>query len=750
MMTGRRLGRSRVAAPTPAKLAMAGRAHSGSDRIINTIRQPLLVLDDELRVISANHAFYRAFAVTPQKTVGQPLAAIGDHRLDVPSLRSFLDLIRADGATIEDYEIEIDLPPQGRRLLVLEARQIRDGRGATREILVTIEDVTERKRAEAALMAAKWHAERASLSKSRLLSTVSHDLRQPLQALILMRGILAKGIKDEEGLKLVAQLNKTSDSMLGMLNSLLNINQLETGIVHPEKINFPIHELLEQLRIEFTFHAQAHGLALHVVPCRLSVWSDPHLLQQMIRNLLSNAVKYTERGKILLGCRRRGEKLRIEVWDTGPGIAEEQFDAIFTEFHKLDNPVSGHSLDIGIGLGLPIVQRLANLLGHSVDVHSRRGKGSVFAVETTLAGEQTGALLRPRQWGRAHAADIHAAILIVEDDRSVREMLDLLFTREGHRTVAAEDGDQALMLVPGTINPDIVVADYSLPNGMTGPQIIARVRQTVGREIPAIVLTGNISTDTMREITRYGCVQRTKPVRAEELTHLVQSLLNKARQPIAQKGSLPQAGSKADMRRPTIFVVDDESAVREAMRALLHGEGWSVEAYSSGEEFLEAYRPGREGCLVVDAWMPRMGGLELLERLKTEHGGPPAIMITGHADIRLAVQAMKAGAVAFLEKPVRYDELLYNIERALEFSRNAAAIGSLREAVAKRMAGLTARERQVVELVVEGNPNKQIAYVLGISQRTIETHRATAMKKLGARSLSELIHLTIAGSTQET
>jgi two-component system CheB/CheR fusion protein len=613
--------------------------------------------------------------------------------------------------------------------------------------LVTIEDVTERKRAEAALMAAKWHAERASLGKSRLLSAVSHDLRQPLQALILMRGILAKGIKDEEGLKLVAQLNKTSDSMLGMLNSLLNINQLETGIVHPEKINFPINELLEQLRIEFTFHAQAHGLALRVVPCRLSVRSDPHLLQQMIRNLLSNAVKYTERGKILLGCRRRGEKLRIEVWDTGPGIAEEQFDAIFTEFHQLDNPVSGHSLDIGIGLGLPIVQRLANLLGHSVDVHSRPGKGSVFAIEVPLGGEQTKALPQRRQMGRLQGA--HAAILVVEDDSSVREMLDLLFTGEGYHTAAAADGDEALRLAQGTISPDIVVADYSLPNGMTGPQVIARVRQTVGREIPAVVLTGNISADTMREITRYGCVQRTKPVRAEELTHLVQSLLNKARQPIAQKGSLPLAGSKADVRQPTVFVVDDESAVREAMRALLHGEGWSVEAYSSGEEFLAAYRPGREGCLVVDAWMPRMGGLELLERLKTEHGGPPTIMITGHADIRLAVRAMKAGAVAFLEKPVRYDELLYNIERALEFSRNATAIASLREAVAKRMAGLTSRERQVVELVVEGNPNKQIAYVLGISQRTVETHRATAMKKIGARSLSELIHLTIAGAADD-
>jgi two-component system CheB/CheR fusion protein len=739
-----------VAAPTPAKLATAGRAHSDSDRIINTIRQPLLVLNDELRVISANDAFYRAFAVTSQKTVGQPLATIGDHRLDVPSLQGFLDLIRAEGAAIEDYEMEIELPPLGRRVVVLNARQIRGGRPAKGEILLTIEDVTERKRAEAALMAAMWQAERANLGKSRLLSAVSHDLRQPLQALNLMRGILAKRIKDKEGLKLVTQLNKTSDAMLGMLNSLLNANQLETGIVRPERIKFPINDLLEQLRVEFAYHAQAQGLDWRVVPCRLSVWSDPRLLQQMIRNLLSNAVKYTDRGKVLLGCRRRrGDKLRIEIWDTGPGIPEEQFHAIFTEYHKLDNSVRERSPDIGLGLGLPIVRRLANLLGHSVDVHSRPGKGSVFAIEVPLGGEQADALPQRCQMGRPQGADRHATILVVEDDASVREMLDLLFTGEGYRTATAADGDEALRLAQGTISPDIVVADYSLPGGMTGPQVIGRLREAVGREIPAVVLTGSISSETMREITRYGCVQRNKPVRAEELVHLVQSLLAEPQQPIVKEGSPSQAESKSAVPQPTIFVVDDESPIREAMRALLQDEGRPVEVYSSGEEFLAAYRPGREGCLVVDARMPRMGGLELLERLKAEGGGPPTIMITGHADIRLAVRAMKAGAVAFLEKPVQYDELLLNIERALELTRNSAAISALRESVARRIAGLTARERQVVELVVEGNPNKQIAYVLGISQRTVETHRATAMKKIGARSLSELIHLTIAGAADD-
>jgi two-component system CheB/CheR fusion protein len=728
------------------QLTRDGRADPGPDRVIDAIRRPVVLLDEKLRVIFANRAFYRAFNIMPGETIGQHLADVGDHRLDLTALRTFLGLVQAEDASIEDYEIEIELPAVGRRVLLLSAEKIRREAEATREIVVMIDDVTERKRAETTLKSARWHAERANLSKSRFLAAASHDLRQPLQTLSLARGVLTKKIKEkknEEALELVARLNETAGGLSRMLDTLLDINQLEAGNIHPEKVNFPINDLLERLGIEFAYHAEAHGLVWHVVPCRLSILSDPRLLELIIRNLLSNAVKYTERGKILLGCRRRGDKLRIEIWDTGSGIPEGQTDAIFAEFHQLDNPA--HERSRGLGLGLSIVQRLADLLGHSVDVRSRPGKGSAFAVEAPLGRQQPGALPQRRQWDTARNAGGDAAILVVEADPVVREMLDLLFASEGYRTTAAADGNQALVLVRGAIRPDLVVADYGLPNGLNGLQVVSGVRKALGREIPAVVLTGEISTDTMREITRRGCVQRNKPVRSDELMHLIQFLLAESRRPTARAGPSPQAEPKDDMLRPTIFVVDDEASVREAMRELLQEEGWLVEVYASGEAFLDAYRPGREGCLVVDARMPGMSGLDLLERLKTESDRPPAIMITGHADIRLAVRAMKAGATAFLEKPIQYDELVVNIERALELSRNSAALSSLRETAARRIAGLTSRERQVVEMVVEGNPNKQVAYVLGISQRTVETHRATAMKKIGARTLSELIHLAIVG-----
>ena len=191
-------------------------------------------------------------------------------------------------------------------------------------------------------------------------------------------------------------------------------------------------------------------------------------------------------------------------------------------------------------------------------------------------------------------------------------------------------------------------------------------------------------------------------------------------------------------------MVDDDSAVREAMRDLLREDGRKVEIYPSSEAFLDAYRPGREGCLLVDARMPGMGGLELLQRLKRQGNRLPAIMITGQGDVPMAVEAMKAGAVDFIEKPIGRDELFASIEHALEHTRDSAKWSVRREAAATRLAGLTARQRQIMELVLAGHPSKNIAADLGISQRTVENHRAAVMKKTGSHSLSALIRLVLA------
>ena len=486
-----------------------------------------------------------------------------------------------------------------------------------------------------------------------------------------------------------------------------------------------------------------------MVPCSLSVHSDPRLLEQMIRNLLSNALKYTKRGKVLLGCRRHGDMLSIEVWDTGIGIPDEELQAIFEEYHQLDNAARERSR--GLGLGLSIVQRLGELAGPS-------------GPRPLAAGQGLGLRHRGRRCRRAerrrgcehhrHGADDGivdgvrrtGTILVVEDDPEVRELLELFLKDEGHRTATAPDGVAALELVArGTIRPDLILADYNLPNGMNGLQLAAKLREKLHREIPVIILTGDISTDTLRDIARQDCVQLNKPVKLKELTQAIQRLLPTSHAAAHARAPHP-AEAAGSPRPPVIFVVDDDSHVREAIRSVLEEDGRTVEDYATCEAFLEAYRPGREACLLIDAYLPGMSGLELLQRLQDAGHRLPAIMITGNSDVPMAVQAMKAGASDFIEKPIGRDELLASIERALEQSRDSSKLSAWREDAASHVAGLTPRQRQIMELVLAGHPSKNIAADLGISQRTVENHRASIMKKTGSKSLPALARLALAAA----
>jgi len=715
-------------------------ARSYSDSIISTIGQPLVVLDDELRVISASASFYRDFAVEPATTVGRHLEDAGVH-LRVPELREFLASLPAQQSPTNDAEITITLPSLGRRVFVMSSRVIQEQPSASRKFLVAMIDVTDAKHIGEVLEAAKAQAERANIGKSRFLAAASHDLRQPLQTISLLQGILAKRVKDESTLKLVDRLDETVSAMSSMLDKLLDINQLEAGTVRPEVIDFAINGLLDQLRTEFTYHAVEKSLSWRVVPSGLMVRSDPRLLEQIIRNMVSNAVKYTSQGKILLGCRRRGDKVRIEVMDTGIGIPKGEVRKIFEEFHQLDNPARESSR--GLGLGLSIVQRLGELLGHSIDVRSLPGSGSLFAVEVPLGDKA--AIGEP--FARRQMSDekvLSARILVIEDDPAVREMIKLLLDGEGHQASVAVDGPKAFELAAqSATRPDLVIADYNLPRNLNGLEVIARLQNQLQHKIPAIVLTGDISTDTLREIARHGCVHLNKPVKAQQLVCLIQRLLMEAR-PAATELAPQSTRTLDSQKQPTVFVVDDDLAVREATRELLAENGYAVEVFPDGESFLRSDRS--EGCLLVDARMPGMTGLGLIERLTADGRNLPTIMITGHGDVPLAVEAMRAGAVDFIEKPVGHVELLASIKRALELSGEAGHQFGLREVAQSRVASLTTRQRQIMDLVMAGHPSKNIAADLGISQRTVDNHRAAIMKKTGSKSLPALVRLAIAAA----
>jgi two-component system CheB/CheR fusion protein len=696
-----------------------------------------LFLDTNLNIRFFTPATKLLFSVI-SSDVGRPLADLASLAVD----RALLSDARAVLKTLAPIEQEIEAQSGAwyiRRILPYRTQD--DG---VEGVVITFVDMTEQRHTADVLTAAKRQADLATIAKSRFLAAASHDLRQPLQALALLQALLARSVKDERAQQLLARLDDTLNTMSGMLNALLDINQIEAGTIRAEMITFPINDLLDRLRDEFTYLAQAQGLALDVVSCGHLIRSDPRLLEQMIRNLLSNALKYTKRGKILFGCRRRGGMLSIEIWDTGVGIPAPELQAIFEEYHQLDNAARERSRSLG--LGLAIVQRIADLLGHAVRVRSHPGKGSVFAIEVMLAPAGAAQQLEYRRSGAhdgiAEGARNTGVILVIEDDPDVRDLLANFLSDEGHRALTAPDGNAALELVAqGTLRPDIILADYNLPNGMNGLQVAATLRERVRHEIPIIVLTGDISTAVLRDITLQDCVQLSKPVKLNELTRVIQRLLpmsavhSHAAHPAEAIGSL--AG-------PVIFVVDDDGRVSESIRSVLEENGWTVEAYSTCEAFLEAYHPGREACLLIDAYLPGMSGLELLQRLSDAGHRLPAIMITGNSDVPMAVEAMKAGASDFIEKPVGRDDLLASIERALEQSRDSNKLSAWRENASKHIADLSPREREIMELVLAGHPNKNIAADLGISQRTVEIHRASIMRKTGVTSLPALARLAVA------
>lgn len=716
--------------------------------ILNSTDVATIFLDTKLNIRFFTPATKALFGVIPSD-IGRPLADLSLLADDSALLTEARAVLQGHSAVEREIEAQSGAW-YSRRILPYRTQD-----SGVAGVVITFADITERRHITDALETAKREAQLANHAKSRFLAAASHDLRQPLQAMSLMRGELSRRIGDgrsEEALELVAQLEDTAAVVSGMLNTLLDINQIEAGAVHAEMVNFPIASLLSRLKNEFTYHAHAKNLFLRVVQCGQAVYSDPRLLEQMIRNLLSNALKYTIHGKVLLGCRRRGQVLSIEIWDTGAGIDNEEFARLFDEYHQLDN--ASPDRRSGLGLGLSIVKHLADLLGHRVRVRSQLGRGSVFAIDITLSPNAVTVQAKDRRSERdetaAEAAQRTGTILIIEDDPKVRDLLDRLLKEDGCHTATAPDGIAAFDLVARSkVRPDLILTDYNLPKRLNGLQIVGKVRAQLHSQIPAIVLTGDISTTARREIGRHDCVRLNKPVRLKELTEAVQSLLPMARSG-EQVSPVHLRGEASDNLGQVVFIIDDDRYIRDGLRKLLEADGRTVQDFATCEAFLEVYDTRRDaGCLLVDACLPGMSGVELLQYLNHANCQLPAIMITGNGDVPMAVQAMKAGALDFIEKPFNDGDLRASVERALEQSRDSGKLLRWREAAANHIAVLTQRERQIMDLVVSGHPSKNIAADLGISQRTVEGHRNSIMKKTGAKSVVALARLAIAAAGKD-
>lgn len=411
--------------------------------------------------------------------------------------------------------------PDGRQMWLEESGKAEfDRAGRIVRIRGLTIDITERKLFEQELAEARITADRANQAKSAFLAAASHDLRQPLQTLKLLRGTLQQQARDSAVDKSIAGMGRALETMTDMLSSLLDINRLEAGNLRPAKSDFPVSLIFEALACDFADAVTDRGLQWRLVPSRLTVHSDRRMLKEMIRNLLSNAIRYTDRGKIVMGCRRNGANVRIEIWDSGVGIMGEHLPHIFEEyFQGPQNAQSG-----GFGLGLAIVRRLGNTLGHEVSVRSTPGKGSGFSVVVPLGREVRTADGAPSVRLNGFNSLFSCKMLIIEDEGSVRAALESWLKSEGLDVVSVASGNEALTLVTEKgMRFDLILSDYNLPGRMNGVDSIQALRAAVGWKTPAIVLTGDIRSAVTESIAKHELSIALKPVDTDKLMELMRS-----------------------------------------------------------------------------------------------------------------------------------------------------------------------------------------------------------------------------------
>ena len=368
--------------------------------------------------------------------------------------------------------------------------------------------------------------ELANQAKSRFLAAASHDLRQPLHALGLFVAQLRARMSAVERGRVIERIDAALAAMNELFNALLDVSKLDAGVLTPVVSEFPIARLLKRIESTFAEAAQAQKLSLRVVASGAWVRTDFILLERILFNLVSNAVRYTPRGGIMVGCRRRGAQLRIEVWDTGVGIPPDQHRNIFGEFYRLGE--SDRDQRAGLGLGLAIVDRLCRLLGHPITVHSTVGKGSRFAVAVPMVAARA-EVVALRAPVRA-PLDISRGKLVIaiDDDPLVLEGMCGLFRSWGCRVVAGASAGAALAGLAGYDEaPDLIISDYRLPDGNSGIEAIERLRGVFGSPIPAFLISGDVSPERLREARAGGFHLQHKPVDPMLLRAMFNQLLRK-------------------------------------------------------------------------------------------------------------------------------------------------------------------------------------------------------------------------------
>nr|WP_274389944.1 MHYT domain-containing protein [Azospirillum doebereinerae] len=501
--------------------------------IVDSAVDPIVVIDERGLIESYNRAAERTFGYTADEAVGrnvsmlmpEPYQTAHDgylsryHRTGerhIIGVGREVEGRRKDGSTFP-LDLSVAEWRAGKRRLFTGIMRDITARKAAEDTILRARDEAEAAREEA--LRAQSAAERADRAKTKFLAAASHDLRQPLQSLFFFAHALSDKLDGHPTAPLLASMSESLNGLRVMLDSLLDVSRLDAGVVKPSVTEFALGPLLDRLAEEYAIRASEAGLRLRHVPTAAWTSSDPALVERILRNLIENAIRYSEKGTILLGCRRRNGSVRLAVYDQGIGIPADKTQDIFQEFTQLANPERDRRK--GLGLGLAIVKRLAGLLGHAVTLRSEPGRGSAFLVDLPAATPRPipkparAVIDRPRGKG---------LIVIVEDDTIILLSMRAMLEEWGYDVVAAVSADEAIdTLLNIGQRPAMIVADYRLREGRTGVQAIRDIYGVCGVRVPAVVLTGDTDPARIAEVQRSGHRLLHKPVSPTILRDILSS-----------------------------------------------------------------------------------------------------------------------------------------------------------------------------------------------------------------------------------
>lgn len=374
------------------------------------------------------------------------------------------------------------------------------------------------------LITAKEAAEKANIAKSKFLATASHDLRQPLHALRLFVDILDERVT-EPSLKNVAQkITTTTDALEGLFSNLLELAKAEARVIEPHYKAIRLSEFLQNIYMESEPLAERKGLFLRVHCRDVLIHTDPTVLTRIVRNFVINAIRYTNEGGILIGCRKRGTSIRIEIHDTGVGIPAAHLPKVFDEFHQVSNPERDRSK--GLGLGLAIADRLAGILNAPLGVWSEEGHGSCFSVTVPIASGKPTVTAQPAQANLPAPTIAGLRIVFIDDEQEIRDAMKELFESWECEYLLAEDLTDALeQISEWDFPPNIIVTDYRLRDGLLGTQVITELRDRFQHQIPAIIVTGDTSPERLKDAMSSGATVLHKPIKAIKLRMLIEQLV---------------------------------------------------------------------------------------------------------------------------------------------------------------------------------------------------------------------------------